>query len=107
MENPTFNAYTFIEEKGIELLSADGITPTTILKYSKGELPRLSACYALPYEYRENSEEYGRLQIFPNIDESLWNPSPEQRMNELAKAGALIVLEMNRLKTLQQAANIL
>ena len=59
------------------------------------ELARLAACYAIPPNMRENlvDIEY----IFP-FECQYWKPSPDNRVRELVKAGALIAAEIDRLQ---------
>jgi hypothetical protein len=56
------------------------------------QLARAAACYAIP--------EAWRFRIFPMLwgwDRKWWKPTPDDRIRELTKAGALIVAEISRL----------
>lgn len=54
------------------------------------ELASAAACYAMPQEYRKGMP-------WP-WDKKWWKPTPNDRIRELVKAGALIVAEIDRLK---------
>jgi hypothetical protein len=61
------------------------------------ELARAAACYAIPPFWRVESI-FGMLwPWWPKW----WKPSPDDRIRELVKAGALIVAEIERLQRLQ------
>lgn len=66
--------------------------------YSKNELANAAVCYAVKGEMREIANEDGE-----SVDEILWpwtettfNPTPEDRIKELTKAGALIAAQIDR-----------
>ena len=61
-------------------------------KYIKGELARAGAFYALPLFYRKDVRG-----LWP-WDWEHYKPTPETRVKELAKAGALIAAEIDRIK---------
>lgn len=67
-----------------------------------GEMAKAAACYAIP-----NDERRGLIH-FRNIwpiewDPKYWKPSPDDRVKELIKAGALIAAEIDRLLRLEEA----
>lgn len=87
--------------EGIELIAAErqrqieveGWTPAhDVAEYEGGELASAAACYAMPpgYKLRECSPPLA----WP-WEESWWKPG--DRLRELAKAGALIAAEIDRL----------
>lgn len=73
-------------------------------EHTNGELARCAATYALPHSVRlervytpmsgRPRELWRWLQPFLDT----WNPTPDQRIAELVKAGALIVAEIERLQ---------
>lgn len=77
--------------------------------YSNEQLAKAGACYALPEDYRgENLEpvedpEYDNLlnAIWP-WDKSYWKPTPEDRIKELSKAGALIAAQIDYLQNIKK-----
>lgn len=88
-------------------------------RHTKGELAMAAACYAIPPLYREEmpvkmgafdegwvSCSLGEAEFF--IPERLWpwtpidwKPTPHNRRRELAKAGAFIAAELERLDRLE------
>ena len=62
------------------------------------ELARAAACYAIPHRLR-NHIKGRRIQGWPSKwAVSYWKPSPDDRIRELVKAGALIAAEIDRLQ---------
>jgi hypothetical protein len=84
-----------IVEEGFDFKRDDG--------YDSQQLARAAACYAEPI--RPLSEAWFgrdlRLENWPWA-RSWWKPSPENRIKELAKAGALIAAEIDRLQRKQK-----
>lgn len=62
--------------------------------YGNGELADAASCYALDPNLRVNEGGYESPVNFPWAD-SYWKPG--ERLRDLAKAGAMIVAEMDRL----------
>lgn len=59
-----------------------------------GELGRVGALYAMPDFFRERVFKH----LWPfSWSRAWWKPSPENRIRELEKAGALIAAEIDRL----------
>lgn len=59
--------------------------------HGSGELAKAAACYAFPPVIGTRTEHWP-------WDWSWWKPSPNDRVRELVKAGALIVSEIERLQ---------
>lgn len=77
-------------------ISVEGWTPEHDDAHSTGELARAAACYAnpdLPYMLQ------GTNGLGWPWDESWWKPADQRR--NLAKAGALIIAELERLYRLE------
>ncbi len=81
-------------------------------RYTGYELIRAALCYAMPPEFRHEAPKREGLdgwescpmreaQYFVPDDfpfhPSDWNPTPGDRLRELARAGSLIAAEMDRL----------
>ena len=68
-----------------------------------GELALAAACYALPDHARELDSGEGGFQVKIKLRYLLWpwdgwwKPTPDDRVRELVKAGALIAAEIDRL----------
>lgn len=86
---------------------AEGWTPRHDDGHTKGELARAAACYALPLDYRpvstrlvdghgDRGDRYGHYPLGWPWHPDWWKPSAD-RVRELAKAGALIAAEIDRL----------
>lgn len=84
--------------------------------HDSGELALAAASYALPPDYPGRDPIYGSPDSWPWL-EFWWKPSPNDRIRELVKAGALIVAEIDRLqrdiralddiKTLEELADVM
>jgi len=107
---------------GIEIIAAErrrqidveGFTPEHDDRDVMGQLACAAAAYALPDKTNAKivKVEKGfwfeawiaRKILFPETwDASWWKPSPNDRIRELAKAGALIAAEIDRLQRCQVA----
>lgn len=69
-------------------------------QHDEGELACAAACYAMTVEARAYMDEWGNdmwLTLWP-FDLQWWKPTPDDRIKELAKAGALIAAEIDRLQ---------
>lgn len=84
-------------------ISDEGWTPAHDDGHAYGEMALAAACYALPDVHRAemgiNEPEFGgdgspRLWPWGGY----WKPTPDDRVRELVKAGALIAAEIDRLK---------
>ena len=94
-----------IQPDGAELISAERQRQKDVENYypehdqefhSKGELASAAICYALPKEERGFPPDY-----FPVLwpwGEDYWKPTPDDRIRELVKSGALIAAEIDRLQ---------
>ena len=88
---------------GIEIIAAErkrqvekeGWTAEHDSRFIVGELGLAAACYAIPPEFR--NEDGGCGDMWPWGLE-WWNPTKDDRIRELAKAGALIAAEIDRLQ---------
>lgn len=99
------NAVLLILAERARQIKVEGWTPEHDNTHTMGELAKAAACYALPATVRE---------MFPTSDGAYpanwpwsvvhWKPTPEDRVRELVKAGALIVAEIERLQ--RTAGNI-
>lgn len=86
---------------GIELIAderkrqieEEGWTAEHDAKHTNDELSLAAVCYATPAAVRYNP--YCRFWPW---DKESWKPSPDNRIRELVKAGALISAEIDRLQ---------
>jgi hypothetical protein len=80
-------------------VSAEGYTTEHDDSHASNELAQAAACYVMPYRERQRpitSLMNVRQYVWPWG--SGWKPTPDDRIRELVKAGALIVAEIERLQ---------
>ncbi len=74
--------------------------------HDEGELAKAAMCYAAPAGIRDDVEYEHRDRKVTWLDghwpwgREWWKPTPENRVRELVKAGALIAAEIDRLQRL-------
>lgn len=94
----------YINEERERQINEEGWTYERDDEYTHGQLAMAGASYALPPLWRQN--------IAPDVNkppyswpwlDMWWKPTPEDRIKELSKAGALIAAEIDRL--LREKAN--
>lgn len=83
------NGVRIIEYERNRQINEEGWTDNHDNEYKKGELALAAMCYAAP-------DKSTVLRSWP-WDSSWWKPTPDDRIRELAKAGALIAAEIDRL----------
>lgn len=93
---------------GIEIIADErrrqievkGWTTEHDVQHTNNELGRAAACYAaMPiniYEHDIILDGHAFVELWP-FDKEYYKPCPENRIHELAKAGALIAAEIDRL----------
>jgi hypothetical protein len=92
---------------GAELITAErqrqidveGWTAQHDDRHTNHELVAAACCYASPPKERPASHHH-IIELWP-WDILWWKPSPEDRVRELTKAGALIAAEIDRLHRIQ------
>lgn len=90
---------------GLEIIAAERQRQVEVEGWSEShddghigeQLAIAAACYALPSHLRENSREPDFIDQHWPWTYSWWKPTPQDRVHELAKAGALIASEIDRL----------
>lgn len=93
---------------GIERIAAErkrqiekeGWTAEHDAKFINGQLAGAAICYAMTENMRkfEGDMETGIMTRLWPFNKSWWKPSPDNRIRELEKAGALIAAEIDRLQ---------
>ena len=101
-----------MKKSGIELIAeerkrqieVEGWTSKHDAKHKNGELANAAATYAMTKEALEviNLDVPEQLQpaVWP-FEKAWYKPTPEDRVRELQKAGALIAAEIDRLQRLK------
>jgi len=98
-----------MKKSGIEIIAeerqrhftVEGWTLENDLIYVNGQLSDAAVCYAMNAEDRELVIDmfYTKLKWkFWPFNSKYWKPTPNDRIRELAKAGALIAAEIDRLQ---------
>ena len=87
-----------IAEERLRQIEKEGWTPEHDLTHKEQELAIGASLYALPNGQREITVR-SRWPLM--WDYEWWKPSPENRIKELQKAGALIAAEIDRLQNLK------
>lgn len=89
---------------GIELIAwerqrqlSEGWTTDHDSRHINGELAKAAGCYAFAEMYRNEDSVHKVVPYSWPFDDSLWKQTPENRIHELAKAGAFIIAEIDRL----------
>jgi hypothetical protein len=96
-------------QTGIEIIAAERARQMRVEGYDAkhddehelGGLAQAAACYALMGWLRRTNiadHERGNPPVMWPWDSVYWKPTPKDRVRELAKAGALIAAEIDRLQ---------
>lgn len=93
-----------MRKTGIELIAderkrqieTEGFTSQHDELWLKGQLAIAACCYARP----ESKDKENPPFEFP-WDGTWWKPTPDDRVRELVKAGALIAAEIDRIQNIQ------
>ena len=103
------NAIELIAEERQRQINVEGWTSDHDDKHTDGSIADAAGCYALSADQREKyqsfSVTYNRWypRWWPKTwDVKWWKPSPDDRIRELVKAGALIIAEIERLQRLEK-----
>lgn len=86
-----------IAEERQRQIEKEGWTPEHDDNHANGELAIAASCYAFP-NYDTDAQVQSVLR-FP-WENDWWKPTPDDRIRELQKAGALIAAEIDRLQRL-------
>lgn len=90
-----------IAEERQRQIEVEGYSIEHDLMHSKQELAIAATCYATPSEMRETDNSFvGVPKVYPWG--CCWKPTPENRVKELVKAGALIAAEIDRLQEIKR-----
>lgn len=87
-----------IAEERKRQIEKEGWTAKHDAEHKCGQLARAAAAYAIAELYRQTiAEEPNHLWPF---ESEWWKPTPNDRIRELQKAGALIAAEIDRINNL-------
>lgn len=82
-------------QRQIEVLGYDSVHDA---EHTEQELAGAAACYAMPAGRRVLTDTFVGVPIDFPFGKEYWEPTPENRILELQKAGALIAAEIDRLQ---------
>lgn len=93
-----------IETERNRQMTQEGWLPEHDDTHSEGQLAGAAACYAMHaagFTFAENTLSlykgfYNKVNVWP-WERKWWKPSPKDPIRDLAKAGALIAAEIDRL----------
>lgn len=94
-----------IAEERKRQIEAEGFTKEHDAEHTNESLALAAVCYAIPSVQRTYAYDpilKARAPQFWPWDIKYWKPSPEDRIKELVKAGALIAAEIDRLNAEKQ-----
>ena len=83
----------------IRQIKKEGWSPEHDDTHTENQLALAAACYALPLKFLVRSTKYP-YQVIDDLwpwERKWWKPTPDNRIRELEKAGALIAAEIDRL----------
>lgn len=86
-----------IAEERQRQIDQEGWTEEHDDKYVNEELSLAAASYAVAADGRERYKQIDFSPSFWPWDEKWWKPTPDDRIRELVKAGALIAADIDRL----------
>lgn len=87
-----------IAEERQRQIEVEGWTSEHDAEHRDGELAEAAAAYASAELYRRStSEGYDKMPHIWPFERKYWKPTPDDRIRELQKAGALIAAEIDRL----------
>lgn len=101
------NAIELIKQERERQISVEGWTHEHDDTHANGELACAAFCYAFPPMFRHSERFRNRGSDEPHYWPWLmewWKPTPNDRIRELVKAGALIVAEIERLQRAKEPA---
>lgn len=89
-------------------ITAEGWHADHDRKHMAGELAMAAVCYALPSMIREVPPAGMSLSYFSRFwpwEHEWWKPTPQDRIRELTKAGALLAAEIDRLQRAERESH--
>lgn len=99
-------AIDLFEEERQRQIDVEGWTPEHDAKHDTGYLACAAAAYACAEIYRRTTKEgFDNMPAMWPFEREWWKPTPENRIRELQKAGALIAAEIDRLKSNRKIDN--
>ncbi|KAA2242842.1 hypothetical protein F0L74_09955 [Chitinophaga agrisoli] len=98
-------AITLINEERIRQAFDEGYTPAHDDQHTNGELAYAAASYARNHDALPGIKNGDYAPPKWPWKREYWKPTPDNRIRELVKAGALICAEIERLQRLEEKQN--
>jgi hypothetical protein len=98
--HPAHTGIELIAQERKRQIQAEGWTSKMDDDHTREQLALASAVYAMPAKYRTKNLETGQVWGWP-FAADWFKPTPDDRIRELQKAGALIAAEIDRLQRLK------
>lgn len=95
------NGIELIAKERQRQIEVEGFSENSDTKYVNEEIAFAAACYAAPTAFKLYRLK-DKVPLYWPWDGKWWKPSPEDRIKELVKAGALIAAEIDRLQNLNR-----
>lgn len=92
-----FDAQRLVTAERLRQIGEENWTPEHDDEHDEGELSGAAACYAQGSDLLWAGPYGGKYLVWP-WDPEYWKPTPDDRVRELVKAGALILAEIERLQ---------
>lgn len=89
-------AHLILKER-LRQLNVEGWTPEHDARHTAAELAMAAATYAIPAGRRQYALGEESPDMWPWEDGD-WKPTPQNRVRELVKAGALLAAEIDRIQ---------
>jgi hypothetical protein len=103
MRNQVKTGIELIAEERTRQIESEGWTTEHDDSHADKQLAQAAACYATPANDRSYYYLTSARRRVPSLwpwNVSFWKPTPDDRVRELVKAGALIAAEIDRLQRL-------
>lgn len=96
------NGIEIIAEERKRQVSKEGFTGMHDKRHVNGELANAAALYAMTKDRKKTLKKWGQsyLSYFWTFEKAWYKPTPKNRIKELAKAGAMIAAEIDRIQDL-------
>ena len=94
-------AIELIAEERQRQIDIEGWTPDHDATHTNGELARAAACYCMTELVEKNYKPqftFAAIMTVWPFSKEWFKPTPDNRIRELVKAGALIAAEIDRIK---------
>lgn len=100
------NGANLIQKERVRQIDDEKFIPSHDASHVNGELVDAAHCYLNAKRLREVFYSEDAVPLRWPWEDEWWKPTPEDRIRELVKAGALIAAEIDRLLALQYKSTL-